>query len=155
MTIAQVSRVVYSRPGIADFVAQLIAAAAAVGPLHLATIHLYTANLVPTPNTTEADLVEVDVGSWAEYVPIASTGWGAQDVRTDGSVMIVSTPLLSWTGPAAGGGPTVYGMFAKSPLAGTHYLCAMPFTSPVGMTNDTVTLTTMAPFVLGGTQPAV
>ncbi len=155
MPIAEVSSVVLTSQGVKDAWDQLKAHVAAVGPWDLATVHLYVNNIAPTMLTTEVDLGEVDVATWAEYVAIASTGWGVDEVRPDGSVLAVASPLFQWTGPALGGGPTVYGAYIKSPLAGTHLLAIMPFVTAIGMPNNTKVLSLDLPQLLSGGPWAV
>jgi hypothetical protein len=152
MPVAEVASVVVTNQGLKDLWTDATqASGGAAGSWKLATVGLYKANIPnPTMNTVLADLQEVLVGDWAEYLQIATTGWGAVETRVDGSIISVATPLLSWTGPAAGGGPTVYGAFILSPLAGTHLLAIMPFTAPVGMTDNTKVLSLDLPQVLSG-----
>lgn len=148
--IAEVKSVVLSAQGIQDLWAQAHASVAAVGPWAGVTVHLYKNNVDPTPLTTETDLGEVQVADWAEYLAITTTGWGAPETRGDGSVLAIAAPVGSWVGPAAGGGPTIYGCYLKSPLTGTHYLAACPFVSPVGMVNSTKVLDVLVPMLLQG-----
>lgn len=150
MPIAEVKSVVLSAQGIQDLWTQAHAHTAAVGPWDLVTVHLYTNNVNPTPSTTEADLGEVQVADWAEYLAITTTGWGSPETRPDKSVLAIAAPVGSWTGPAAGGGPTVYGCYLKSPLTGTHYLAACPFVNPVGMVDATQVLDVLVPMLLAG-----
>jgi hypothetical protein len=156
MPIAQVaSQVIHNVKGLQNFVDQLHAHVAAVGPLDVATVGLWTANIDPGPNNLLADLIEASVAgppAWAEYLRIATTGWGPKETRVDGSILIVATPLLSWTGPAAGGGPTVRGAVVISPLAGTPLLYSCKFVTPIAMTDATQQLDLALPFVLPGNK---
>lgn len=151
MPIAHVGKIVWSKLGLKLLLEQGEVSPAAVGPLHLATVSLWVNNINPDSNTTFTALGEVTVAQWAEYLAIATTGWGLTETRVDGSVLAVATPLLTWTGPAAGGGPTVRGAAVKSPLAGTPYLYAAVFTAPIPMTDNTQILDLPLPaFLLGG-----
>lgn len=149
MPIAVVDRVVLSSTALAAMMTQSNAAAP-VTIFRLGTVHLYKAGVSPTPATPVTALDEVVVADWAEYLPIATTGNGAQQVNPDGSVQIVYTPLLTWTGPAAGGGPTVNGAFMRGAGAGTPYLAAFPFKQPVGMADAGDVLTLLLPLILSG-----
>lgn len=150
MPIATVAKVVVTKQGLLDLWAAAKVASAGVGPWSLATMHLYKNNVDPNSNTLDTDLGEVQVADWAEYLAIATTAWGAPETRSDGSVLSVAAPIGSWTGPAAGGGPSVYGVFLRSPLAGTHMLAIMPFLAAVGMVDATKVLDVLVPMLLAG-----
>ncbi len=150
MPIAEVKSVVITKQGLLDLWAQAHAHVAAVGPWDLVTVGLYLNNVNPSPQTTLTDLGEVQVADWAEYLEITTTGWGAPETRPDGSVLSVAAPVGSWTGPAAGGGPTIYGAFIKSPLTGTHMLGILPFVTAIGMTDATKVLDVLLPMLLTG-----
>lgn len=149
MSISVQDPIVVGTIGAKAFLAQMVAAAQ---HLTLATVDLWTAGLTPTPSTVFADLVIATVGTWAEYVTKATTGWGAQAVDLSGRVYISATPELSWTGPAAGGGPTIQGYVVSSAQAGTPMLYSSKFASPKVMVDNTRVLVLVPTFTLPNVQ---
>jgi len=97
------------------------------GDLDLATVHIFTNDFTPTSQNVIGDYTEA---AYAGYVPIALVGWTANQAQTDGTVTTTSTTVLSFSGPAAGGGPTAYGYFVKSAGVGTPLIYGERFDTP-------------------------
>lgn len=142
---------VWSQVGLAQALADLINGAAQIGVLAGAKVDLWTANLTPTPQNVTADLVIPTTGSWAGYVQKTITGYGATRTDTTGVVSADATPLMEWVGPAAGGGPTVYG-YAVSSAAG-QLLYTVKFAVPVNMTTSANVLDIVPTFKMNPLVP--
>ncbi len=111
------------------------------GDLAGATVHLFTNNFTPTPDSLIADYTEA---AYAGYAGIAVSGWTAPAYQSRGVWSTDSTNVMDFVGPAAGGGPTVYGYFVKSAGGGTPLLYGVRFANPV----DTTQLPMVASFSL-------
>lgn len=114
------------------------------GDLAGATVHLFTNDVDPRTFATLASFTEA---AYAGYAAIAIAGWSANELNPDGTVTITATNVMTFTGPAAGGGPTVYGYFVQSAGAGTPYLYYARFSAPVNLTDNTKLLEMVATYV--------
>jgi hypothetical protein len=150
MSIANEDPQVTATGGAKAFLTQMTAA---LQHLALATVHLFNNNFTPTPANVLADFHEPDTATeWAEYVPIATTSWGAQAVDPTGRVYIVANPLLVWVGPAIAFAMQIYGYFLKSAQAGTPLLYSVKFANPVPIANANNVLTLAATFTFPNLQ---
>lgn len=135
--------------GAKAFLTQMVAA---LQHLALATVDLFVNNFTPTAFSVVGNFDTPDTAIWTTYAPIATTGWGAQAVDATGRVYISATPLLTWVGPVAGGGPIVYGYFVKSAQAGNPLLYSVKFPAPYPMASDANVLNLIATFTLPNQQ---
>ena len=132
--------------GAKKFLTQMVAA---LQHLALCTVHLWNNNFTPAAGTVLTDFHEPDTSTeWAEYVPIATTGWGAQSTEPGGAVTIAATPLLEWVGPAIPFDQTIYGYFVQSVQAGTPLLYSRKFDQPQNMSDNSKVLRVVATFTL-------
>lgn len=100
------------------------------GDLALATVHLFTNNLTPTPQNVTGDFTEaVFTGYLAKAIP----GWTANEVNLDGTVNSTGTTVLTWVGPGDGTGQTIYGYYVLSAGVGTPLIYAARFPVAVGL----------------------
>lgn len=113
------------------------------GDLAAATVHLFTNDINPTAGSVVGDFTEPVYAGYAGQ-PVA--GWTANELEADGTVSTVATTVLSFTGPAAGGGPTVYGYYVLSAGGGTPLIYAARFVEPFGLVNDLKTLDVVPTF---------
>lgn len=98
--------------------------------LALATIHLFTNNIPPTPQNVTADFIEA---AFTGYAAQAVAGWGANELSLDGGVATNNTTVLEWIGPADASGQTIYGYYILSAGGGTPLIGAYLFANPVSL----------------------
>jgi hypothetical protein len=113
-------------------------AAGTTGPWHTPFIGLFTNNIVPSWNSVigGAGFVEASYTGYAEVAAVPLTAF--QD--SDGSY-IVQFQMVSFVGPTAGGGPTVYGYFLADASTSGNVLQAEAFTTPFALTVAPLALT--------------
>lgn len=104
------------------------------GDLAMATVHLFSNNITPTPQTPVGSYMEA---VFTGYAAKAIAGWTANEWQLDGSVSTTGTGVLSWVGPADASGQTIYGYFVLSAGAGTPLIYASLFANPVSLSRVT------------------
>lgn len=134
--------------GARAFLTQMVAA---MQHLALCTVDLFENNFTPQASNVIADFT-LPGADWAGYAAKATTGWGAQSVDATGRAYITATPLMEWTGPVAGGGPTIYGYVVKSAQGGTPLLYSVRFAVPKPMAVLTNVLDLAVTFTFPNTQ---
>lgn len=100
------------------------------GDLALATVHLFTNAIDPTPQSVVGDFTEA---TFTGYVAKAIAGWNANRTGLDGSVAADGTGVLTWVGPSDGSGETILGYYVLSAGGGTPIIYACRFPNPVGL----------------------
>lgn len=115
------------------------------GDLALATVHLFTNNVTPTPSSQVGDFTEA---VFTGYVAKVAAGWTANNEPPDGSVSTDSTNVMSWVGPNDGTGETIYGYYVLSAGGGTPLIYAAKFPVAIGLSTPTDVLNLVATFVL-------
>lgn len=114
-------------------------AAKILGDLALCTVHLFTNDYVPVPQSVLGSFTEA---VFTGYAAQAVAGWGTPELPSDGSVGVNDTTVLEWVGPSDASGQTVYGYYLRSAGAGTPYIGAyrFPFQVPLAVPTDVLDL---------------
>lgn len=100
------------------------------GDLALATVHLFTNALTPTPSSVVGDFTEA---TFTGYAAVAVAGWNANRLNTDGSISIDATNVMTFVGPGDATGETIQGYYVLAAGGGTPYLYAVRFPTPVAL----------------------
>lgn len=99
-------------------------------------VDLFENDVTPTPASVLADFT---IPTYVGYTQGHVTGWGTPHVNADGTrANVDATTVIAFAGPAAGGGPTVYGYLLRDDTAATNPLWrAYRFSSPISLLNAT------------------
>lgn len=97
------------------------------GDLALATVHLFTNNINPTPQNVVGDFTEP---TFTGYAAQAVAAWDTDELGADGSAGVFNTAVKTWVGPGDATGQTVYGYFLRSAGVGTPLVSAVKFAVP-------------------------
>jgi hypothetical protein len=98
-------------------------------------VHLFTGSPALSPATTLADLVALEP-TYSGYVPLAYPTVSGAYVGEDGRAEVDASAVITFTGPAGGGGPTVTGFFVTD-SGSTALLFSGKFNAPYSLIDDT------------------
>lgn len=99
-------------------------------------VDLFTNDVTPTPASV---LTDFTLAAYTGYTQGHVAGWGTPHVNEDGTrANVDATTVIQFTGPAAGGGPTVYGYLLRDDTAmGNPLWRAYRFASPLSLIDNT------------------
>lgn len=113
------------------------------GDLAGATVHLYTNDYTPTPQSVVGDFTEA---TFTGYAAVAVAGWTANRLEASGAVSTDATNVIPFVGPGDATGQSIMGYFVKSAGGGTPYLYAVKFAAPVPLNSPADVLALVATF---------
>jgi len=102
-------------------------------------LHLVDADFAFTPGMVAGDLSEA---SYTGYVAksVAWSTWTVKQNEPGGPRRVESTTLVTFSGPAGGAGPTIYGYYLTEAGGATRLFRVVHFNTPFVLTDDTTVL---------------